>query len=102
MPKIIFVDPTGSRMEHEGAVGISVMQVAVQNSVPGILAECGGAAACATCAVTPDAAWADKIPAPGPVEESMLEPGEPIRLSCQIRITPELDGLVVHVPGTQY
>lgn len=102
MPKVIFIDSTGTRHEHEGAVGVSVMQVATQNSIPGILAECGGAAACATCVVTPDEAWKDRIPTPGPVEASMLEPGEALRLSCQIRLTPELDGLTVHVPDSQY
>ena len=102
MPKVIFVDHAGSRSEFEAATGVSVMQVATQNDVSGILAECGGAAACATCRITLDEEWAGKVPPPGPVEVSMLEPDEAFRLSCQIQMTPALDGLVVHVPASQY
>lgn len=102
MPKVIFVEDSGNRTEIEATTGFSVMQVATQNNVPGILAECGGAAACATCRVTVDPEWADKVPAPGPVEASMLEPDEFFRLSCQIHMAPELDGLVVHIPASQY
>ncbi|MGI4959345.1 MAG: 2Fe-2S iron-sulfur cluster-binding protein [Janthinobacterium lividum] len=102
MPKIFFVEHAGNRSEYEAATGVSVMQVATQNNVSGILAECGGAAACATCRVIVDEAWVHKVSAPGPVELSMLEPDEAFRLSCQILMGPELDGLVVHIPESQY
>lgn len=103
MPKIHYLEIDGTRHTQEVKVGASVMQGAVQNNVPGILAECGGACACATCQVFVDPAWQGKVPPPGAMEESMLDAEEAAdrRLSCQIKVTEELDGLVVHLPASQ-
>jgi 2Fe-2S ferredoxin len=106
MPKITYVGPDGVAQTHEVAANLSVMRGAVDNDVPGIRAECGGACACATCQVLVDPEWEGKIPAPGPMEVSMLEEAEgdgaSRRLSCQINVTEALDGLVVHVPKDIY
>ncbi|MNT81861.1 Ferredoxin-6 [compost metagenome] len=81
------------------------MENAVRNSVPGIEAECGGACACATCHVYVDEAWTEKVGAPSPMEEDMLDFAADVqpnsRLSCQIKVTAGLDGLVVRVPERQ-
>ena len=78
---------------------------ALKNNVPGIEAECGGACACATCHVYVDESWAGRIPAAQPMEEDMLDFAFDVRptsrLSCQIRVTPEVDGLVVTTPERQ-
>ena len=101
MPKVIFVDHEGNKREIEAKSGTTVMEAAVQNLIPGIDADCGGACACATCHVYVDAAWADKIKA----KESMLDFAEDVRetsrLSCQIQMTDELDGIVVTTPEVQ-
>ena len=106
MPVIIFVENNGTRHDLEGTPGDTLMQVARNNDVPGIIAECNGAAACATCRIQVDGAWQSKIPAPGPLEVSLLEGFEEImpgdRLSCQITCTEDLDGLVVNVPVSQW
>ncbi len=82
------------------------MVVAVRENLPGILAECGGACSCATCHVHIDPAWVDRLPTMQPMEEEMLEFAEDVddtsRLSCQLQITDQLDGLVVNVPEKQY
>ena len=82
------------------------MLAAVNNNVPGIVAECGGACSCATCHVHVDPDWYDRLPPPQDMEKDMLEfaidPDETSRLSCQISITEELDGLVVRTPESQY
>ena len=103
MPKITYIEADSASHTLEVPVGESVMRGAVLNDVPGILAECGGACACATCQVFIDAAWMDKIPAPQAMEASMLDGEEGVtrRLSCQIIVTEALDGLVVHTPKTQ-
>ena len=105
MPKITFVEKSGAEHVVEAAVGVSVMEAAVKNMVPGIDADCGGACACATCHVYVDEAWAGKVGKPQAMEESMLdfayEPKENSRLSCQINVTPELDGLIVRLPEFQ-
>jgi 2Fe-2S ferredoxin len=105
MPKITFIEKSGAAHTVEGAVGLSVMEVAVKNLVPGIDADCGGACACATCHVYVDDQWRDKVGKPQAMEESMLdfayEPKENSRLSCQINVTPELDGLIVRLPEFQ-
>jgi 2Fe-2S ferredoxin len=81
------------------------MQAAMDSLVPGIVAECGGYANCATCHVYVDPAWADKLPAPEEAEEVMIESAFDVRttsrLSCQIQVTPETDGLIVRLPVTQ-
>ena len=106
MAKIIYISSDGATTEVEAQNGISVMQAAVNNGVPGIVAECGGACSCATCHVHVDPAWYPRLPEPQGTERDMLEfvidPRETSRLSCQIKITDELDGLVVHTPVSQY
>ena len=101
MAKIIFVQPDGKRVEAEVKNGYSVMEAAVDNGVDGIVAECGGACACATCHSYIDEAWLAKLPAMDDMEDSMLdvayERRENSRLTCQIEVSDELDGLVVHV-----
>lgn len=105
MPKITYITHDGKSHEVEAAAGTTVMENAIKNSVPGIEAECGGACACATCHVYVDEAWQDKTGEADIMEADMLdfayEPKENSRLSCQIKVTDELDGLVVHVPEKQ-
>lgn len=105
MTKLTIVAFDGTRFELEAETGSTVMENAVRNSVPGIEAECGGACACATCHVYVDEEWTDKVGPPAPMEEDMLDFAYEVRpisrLSCQIKITQELDGLVVNVPERQ-
>jgi 2Fe-2S ferredoxin len=105
MPKIIFIEPGGARREIDAPAGTTVMEAAVQNQVHGILALCGGACACATCHVYVGAAWSAKVGPREEMEEGMLEaawqPRENSRLSCQIHVSAELDGLEVTVPEQQ-
>lgn len=99
MPKISIVDSTGNTVEVNAQVGLTVMEVAVDNNIAGIVAECGGACACATCHAYIAEAWLDRLPAMDDMEDAMLDsvldrrPNS--RLSCQIEITDELDGLVL-------
>ncbi|MBB5399509.1 2Fe-2S iron-sulfur cluster-binding protein [Paraburkholderia sp. BR13439] len=103
MPVIKYVQVSGETTEVDVPLGSSVMQGAVDNMIAGIVAECGGACSCATCEVYVDDAWMGVVGEACDVEREMLEGlGEPrsnSRLSCQIEITPELDGLVVAIPG---
>ncbi|MFM2279688.1 MAG: ferredoxin, electron transport IRON-sulfur protein [Pseudomonadota bacterium] len=105
MPKLVIIESDGNRHELEVAVGSTVMENAVRNSIPGIVAECGGACACATCHVYVDEAFAAKAGQPDPMEEDMLDFAYDVRptsrLSCQIKMTQDLDGLTVHVPEKQ-
>ncbi len=105
MPKITYIEQNGTEHAVDAEEGVSVMEAAVKNMVPGIDADCGGACACATCHVYVDDAWAGKIGKPEAMEESMLdfayEPKENSRLSCQLKITSELDGLIVRLPEFQ-
>ena len=105
MPKITFIDARGESRTVEGETGSTVMEVAIRNGVPGIGAECGGACACATCHVYVDEAWTAKTGAPESMEEDMLDFAFEVkptsRLSCQIKVSAELDGLVVHTPERQ-
>lgn len=103
MPKITYLEPEGVAHAHDIPVGMSLMRGAIVNDVPGILAECGGAAACGTCRIIVDAAWRDRVPAPGVAEHSIIaDYEEPYRLSCQIPMTAELDGIVVTVAVEQF
>ncbi len=106
MPKIKYIEPTGKERVVEVPVGWSVMEGAVKNLVPGIDADCGGACACATCHVYVDSTWIAKIAPKTEMEETMLDFAQDIeptsRLSCQIKVTAELDGLVVRLPRTQH
>ncbi len=105
MTEIIFVSPDGTRYPVEAADGASAMQAAIRADIPGIDADCGGACACATCHVYVDGAFADALPQPETMEEDMLDFAFDVRptsrLSCQIRITPDLRGLTLHIPTRQ-
>ena len=105
MAKITYIDPTGTARAIDAEIGSTVMETAIKNDVPGIEAECGGACACATCHVYVDDAWREKVGGPSPMEEDMLDFGYDVkpssRLSCQIKVTDELDGLVVRTPERQ-
>jgi len=105
MPKITFTDSSGNARTVEAEIGSTVMETAIRNNIPGIEAECGGACACATCHVYVDEAWREKVGGPSPMEEDMLDFGYDVRpnsrLSCQIKVTDELDGLVVSTPDKQ-
>ncbi len=105
MPRIVFVQPDGVRREIEAPAGITLMEAARLNRVAGVIAQCGGACACATCHVYVDPAWAGRLEPVDDMEEGMLEsawePRDNSRLSCQVQITAQLDGLVVVVPARQ-
>ena len=105
MPKITYIESTGSPHTIEVANGLTVMEGAVQNDIPGIDADCGGGMACATCHVYVKEEWFDKKQKKEDGEEDMLdmayEPNKFSRLSCQIIVTDELDGLVVNIPLKQ-
>jgi 2Fe-2S ferredoxin len=105
MPKITYIEHNGTEHVVDVAEGLSVMEGAVKNSIPGIDADCGGACACSTCHVYVDPAWFEKLPAREAMEEDMLdfayEPKENSRLTCQLKVTPALDGLVVRMPEKQ-
>ncbi len=108
MVKITFIDPDGKTHEVEAEEGTTLMEAAIRNMVPGIDADCGGACACATCHVYVDPEWAERLPQllqRSETEEDMLDFAfdvrENSRLSCQIKITADMDGLVVHVPQQQ-
>jgi 2Fe-2S ferredoxin len=101
MPRITYVAADGRRFAVDVPVGHSLMEGAVDNAVPGVLAECGGACACATCHAYIDGEWAGRVPPAEPMEDAMLDTAADrrptSRLTCQIEVTPALDGLVVHV-----
>ena len=105
MPHITYIESDGTRHETEGEVGSTVMETAIMNGVPGIIAECGGACTCATCHVYVDDAWTETVGGPSNMEEDMLDFAFDVkaqsRLSCQIKVKDALDGLVVHVPSRQ-
>lgn len=105
MAKITYIGASGTRYEVEAQNGSTVMENAIRNAVPGIEAECGGACACATCHVYVDEAWVGVTGSPEPMEEDMLDFAYDLRptsrLSCQIHVTDELDGLVVGIPVRQ-
>lgn len=105
MTKITFIDATGEARAVDGQDGSTVMETALRNSIPGIEAECGGACACATCHVYVDEAWTEKVGPPSQMEEDMLDFAFEVRpnsrLSCQIKVSAELDGLVVTTPAKQ-
>jgi 2Fe-2S ferredoxin len=106
MPKIKYIEHSGKEHEVEVPAGWSVMEGAVKNLIPGIDADCGGACACATCHVFVDQAWLDKMPKKDDMEVTMLDFAPEVeansRLSCQIKVSPELDGLVVRMPKSQH
>ncbi len=105
MPKITYIEHSGKTHTVEVASGLSVMEGAVQNNIPGIDADCGGSMACATCHVYVKEEWFNKIPKKEDGEEDMIdmafEPKKNSRLSCQIMVSDQLDGLVVDIPEKQ-
>lgn len=106
MPKVVYVGSSGQEHTVDAAVGESVMAAAVKSGVPGIVGECGGNASCATCHVWVREEFADAVGEPDELEQDLLEmavsePRETSRLSCQIPVSPELDGLTVDVPPQQ-
>jgi len=105
MPKITYIDSAGQSYVVDGTVGQTVMETAIKHNVPGIVAECGGACSCATCHVYVDDAWRAVTGEPSQMEEDMLdfawEARPESRLSCQLRIRDDYDGLVVRVPEHQ-
>ena len=106
MPKIIFIQADGREQSVQAVMGASVMQTAMGAGVQGIVAECGGSAMCATCHVYVDPAWVGQLPAPLANELEMLECTaadrlDNSRLSCQIKASDALDGLVIRIPERQ-
>lgn len=105
MARITYIEFDGTRHEVDVPPGLSVMEGAVDNNIPGIEAECGGVCSCATCHVYVDPAWIKATGSPQHIEQDMLECAldvkENSRLSCQIKVTEELDGLVVSMPELQ-
>ena len=105
MAKITFIDAAGTSRTVDAEVGSTVMETALKNAVPGIEAECGGACACATCHVYVADEWAERVGPATPMEEDMLDFAFDVRptsrLSCQIKVKPEFDGLVVKTPARQ-
>ena len=106
MAKIIYVEWNGTRHEVEVANGLTVMEGARDNNIPGIDADCGGACACSTCHAYIDPAWVEKLPAKDAMEEDMLDFAYETdevrsRLTCQVKVTDDLDGLIVQLPEKQ-
>ena len=105
MPKITYIEHNGKIHSIEVANGLTVMEGAVQNNIPGIDAVCGGGMACATCHVYVKEEWLDKLPTKEDGEEDMLdmafEPKKNSRLSCQLMVSDQLEGLVVNLPEKQ-
>ncbi len=105
MPKITYIDSSGTARSVDGQAGDTVMEAAIKNNIPGIEAECGGACSCSTCHVYVDEAWKAVTGEPGPMEEDMLDFAFDVRsdsrLSCQIKVTDAMDGLVIKTPERQ-
>jgi ferredoxin, 2Fe-2S len=105
MPKITYIEHDGAARTVEAEIGATVMETALKNEVPGIVAECGGSCTCATCLVHVEEAWMGKVGERSPEEEDQLDFAFDVRpnsrLSCQIKVTDALDGLVVHTPSYQ-
>ena len=105
MPKITYIENNGKTHNIEVPNELSVMEGAIQNNIPGIDADCGGACACATCHIYVDEKWFNKLPSKSEAEQDMLdmaiEPNKFSRLGCQITVNDDLDGLVVKMPSKQ-
>ncbi len=105
MPRITFIDQDGNGRTVEAELGATVMETAINNDVPGILATCGGSCSCATCHVYVDKGWFGRLPPLSLDEQDMLDTAHDVeptsRLSCQILVTEEIDGLVVKTPQRQ-
>lgn len=106
MPTIIYIQHNGNQFEAHLESGSSVMQGAIDNGIDGIIAECGGSCTCATCHCYVEPAWLQRLDPPSELEQQMLEcvlePQDNSRLSCQIKVTDDLDGLVIHLPESQF
>lgn len=106
MPTLHFFTADGQSIDLDAQEGLSVMETAVANNVPGIDADCGGACACATCHVYIDPSWNDRLPAKSDVEVKMLEFAANVeatsRLSCRLIVGADLDGLVMRIPASQF
>ena len=106
MPTVTFVMSDGKAVDVSAESGTSVMQAAIDNGIDEILADCGGACVCATCHCFVDPDWVEKVGQKSDIEGALLELVSDLRdnsrLSCQIQITDETDGLVVHLPESQY
>ena len=105
MPRIVFIEPDGRRRDIDAPLGITLMEAARQNAVEGVVAQCGGACACATCHVYIADPWLAQLEPSEDMEAGMLEtawePRSTSRLSCQIHITQAMEGMVVSVPQRQ-
>ena len=105
MPKITYITSDGKTQEVDVNNGLTVMEGAVQNDIPGIDADCGGGMACATCHVYVTEDWFDRLPNKEDGEEDMIdiafEPKKNSRLSCQLTVSDELNGLIVNIPSKQ-
>ena len=105
MAKVTYIEHNGKSHTIEVSNGLSLMEGAVQNNIPGIDADCGGSCACATCHVYVNENWFSKLPNKEQAEEDMLdmafEPGKFSRLACQITVTDDLDGVIVKMPSKQ-
>jgi len=106
MPKIVFIEHDGTRHHVEAEAGKSLMQVALDNLVPGIVGDCGGNCSCATCHGYVDDAWLGKLPPATENERMMLDGALRVqdnsRLTCQLLMAPDMDGLVVRLPESQF
>ncbi|MEC9358178.1 MAG: 2Fe-2S iron-sulfur cluster-binding protein [Pseudomonadota bacterium] len=106
MTKILFLEHNGTEHLIDAPNGPSLMQVAVDNMVPGIVGDCGGCCSCATCHCYLDEQWAGRVSTKNADEETMLDGALEVRpnsrLSCQLRVSAELDGLVLHLPESQF
>ena len=105
MAKIVFVKSDGDRVEVEAETGHSIMEAALNNDIDEVLAECGGSMSCATCHVHIDPAWFDKLEPRTEMEAELvdcaIDPDEYSRLSCQIEVSDDLDGIVINLPESQ-
>ena len=105
MPRITFIQPDGAATAVDIANGLTVMEGAVENGIAGILAECGGSCSCSTCHCYVAQSWTGALPPPQDDESGLIEfawePRDSSRLTCQLRVTDALDGLVLHVPAQQ-
>lgn len=106
MPKVTYIEFNGTAHEVDLPIGSSLVEGAVQNDIPGIVAECGGSCMCSTCHVYVDDGFTDKLPEKEEEEDEMLEEAaaevkENSRLSCQLRMTEDMDGIIVRMPETQ-
>ncbi|HTK12674.1 MAG TPA: 2Fe-2S iron-sulfur cluster-binding protein [Xanthobacteraceae bacterium] len=105
MPKITYIDQGGASRTVDADNGLTVMEAAIRNDVPGIEAECGGACSCSTCHVYIADDWVERLPPVSPMEEDMLDFAYDVRstsrLSCQIKVVDDIDGLTVTTPERQ-